>query len=159
MRFSLFAAAGARPILAVGNDRSKVYFWDLQSLEEWEGEDPAAVAEEGAVVAAVKPMAGVGTRGRGRVGGRKGVARAVTKREESIASSSVTGSASAAGGGKKASTAAQKFAVDDPFRALRHHEKCTVPKVTFAVRQIAWSVGGEWMVAVGDQGMVALFKR
>jgi polycomb protein EED len=37
LRFGLFHEPGKRPILAMGNERSKVYFWDLQKCEE--GED------------------------------------------------------------------------------------------------------------------------
>ncbi|KAL9116992.1 MAG: hypothetical protein Q9187_006475, partial [Circinaria calcarea] len=37
MRFSLFVKPPKRPILVIGNEKSKVYFWDLQSLEEWDG--------------------------------------------------------------------------------------------------------------------------
>ncbi|KAJ9625127.1 hypothetical protein H2203_005082 [Taxawa tesnikishii (nom. ined.)] len=34
IRFSLFDAPGHRPILAMGNLRTRMFFWDLQSLEE-----------------------------------------------------------------------------------------------------------------------------
>jgi polycomb protein EED len=37
LRFGLFHEPGKRPILAMGNERSKIYFWDLQKCEE--GED------------------------------------------------------------------------------------------------------------------------
>ena len=53
----------------------------------------------------------------------------------------------------------QKYLVHDPFRPLLAHVEITIPKVTFAARQVAWSVGGEWMVVVGDQGMIAVFGR
>lgn len=55
--------------------------------------------------------------------------------------------------------AVQKYATDDPFRALSAHGSTVVPKINFAGRQVAWSVGGEWMVLVGDEGMIVLFSR
>lgn len=47
----------------------------------------------------------------------------------------------------------------DPFRPLPAHRSVVVPKINFTIRQIAFSVGGEYMVAVGDQGIIALFQR
>ena len=55
--------------------------------------------------------------------------------------------------------AKQKFGTDNPFSKIHPHRTQVVPKVTFAARQCAWSVGGEWMVVVGDQGMLAIFSR
>lgn len=52
-----------------------------------------------------------------------------------------------------------KYGIDDPFRELQPHKAIVVPKVGFCVRQVAWSVGGEWCVACGDNGMIALFSR
>ena len=49
--------------------------------------------------------------------------------------------------------------VGDPFHPIPAHKSAVVGKVTFATRQISWSRGGEWAVAVGDQGMVCLFRR
>ena len=49
--------------------------------------------------------------------------------------------------------------VGDPFHPIPAHKSVVVGKVTFATRQISWSRGGEWAVAVGDQGMVCLFRR
>ncbi|OCL12553.1 hypothetical protein AOQ84DRAFT_360531, partial [Glonium stellatum] len=49
--------------------------------------------------------------------------------------------------------------VGDPFHPIPAHKSVVVGKVTFAMRQISWSRGGEWAVAVGDQGMICLFRR
>lgn len=198
------------PILAVGNEKSKVFFWDLGALAEWDGYEGG---ERG------------GQFKMPRGGRRKGVARPIGKgkgaaavtglgtgtalggwgsgyRSVSIASEITTATATTTnttstlfrndrptpnrtatpaehpespydsgllglartGLGPSAvdhpapSRARLKFSTDDPFRALLPHRTHVVPRVTFAARQVAWSVGGEWMVVVGDQGMVAVFE-
>ena len=104
----------------------------------------------------------------GRGGNRRnkrGVARPLTKqREASVASSTTTGQTHIASSDVIMDTTgysktALKFSLEDSFRKLTSHAESTVPKVSFAARQVAWSIGGEWMVVVGDQGMVALFAR
>ena len=133
------------PVLAVGNDKSKVYFWDLGALEAWDGTE---------VVSRNK-------------GGRP---RKNKGREESVASSeattTTTGGTNASGlgagvegrlGGVGVSRV--RFGLEDPWRGILPHRTITVPRITFAGRQVAWSRGGECMVVVGDQGMVALFAR
>lgn len=149
VRFSLFNAPMKRPILAIGNNESKVYFWDLQTLEEWD--EQASASDE--------------FRDRVRSRSGKGKKRGGAKqREASVASSTTTGhtpivSSEATTDTVTYSKAAMKYSLDDPFRKLMSHAESTVPRVSFAARQVAWSVGGEWMVVVGDQGMVALFAR
>ena len=154
VRFSLFQAPFRRPILAIGNNESKIYFWDLQSLEEWD--------EQGGAAEEVKDRTHKrGGKPKRRGGGPKPLAK---QREASETSSTATaqtaiGAAESAADGLVCSKAALKYNVDDPFRKLASHLESTVPRVSFAARQVAWSVGGEWMVVVGDQGMVALFAR
>ncbi|MCJ1415906.1 hypothetical protein MMC32_002241 [Xylographa parallela] len=164
MRFSLFCQQDKRPILVIGNEKSKVFFWDLQSLEEWEGSSKDA--DENNDNRFKIPRA------------KKGIARKILskQRESSIASTTTTTTNTGSSVDPNSlvnstslnttdenvegnSRATQKFAVDDPFRTLIPHRTHVVPRVTFASRQIAWSVGGEWMVVVGDQGMIALFTR
>jgi len=48
---------------------------------------------------------------------------------------------------------------DDPFKLLSPMREFTVPKISFATRQIAWSNCGEWCVAVGDWAMICLFQK
>ena len=45
LRFGLFHQPNMRPILAMGNEMSKFYFWDLQKCEE--GEDIAKKGKGG----------------------------------------------------------------------------------------------------------------
>ena len=183
VRFSLFTAPQARPILAIGNEKSKIFFWDLQSLEHWGAQELDAEGNRlpdsgsGGGGESVRRRGGRGRGGRGRRGGfRRGVARVTdtNDREGSIAFSAAAAAAAVIGHGGPgptfgttedgsfdpvASRLVLKNRTDHPFRALPHHKFSVVPKVTFASRQVAWSVGGEWMVVVGDQGMIALFAR
>ena len=166
MRFSLFCQPEKRPILVIGNEKSKVFFWDLQSLEEWEGN--SGDGDENNDSRFKIPRA------------KKGIARKTSKfpkqRESSVASTATTTTNTGSSIGPNGllysaslnvtedniegnSRARQKFAVDNPFKTLVPHRTHVVPRVTFASRQVAWSVGGEWMVVVGDQGMIALFTR
>ena len=55
--------------------------------------------------------------------------------------------------------AGRRAAIHDPFASVPPHKRITVPKIGFATRQVDWSPGGEWAVAVGDHGMVVLFRR
>ena len=174
VRFSLFTAPQARPILAIGNEKSKIFFWDLQSLEDWSGNDLSAV---GAGLAGRKPDRSRGGRpthrgGRGkggRRGYRRGVARVINTKQRELDAAS---SAAVDGDGHERGLGSVEHAVDFvtsrpaqgmhtayPFQTMLHHKYSVVPRVTFASRQVAWSVGGEWMVVVGDQGMIALFTR
>ncbi|MCJ1356341.1 MAG: hypothetical protein MMC33_006336 [Icmadophila ericetorum] len=148
MRFSIFDSPNKRPLLVIGNEKSKIFFWDLQALEEWDGK----VGMDGDFKMPKSTL-------------RRGVARKIinTQRESSTASTGTTTtnttSTSAIEDEKGSSKAKLRYAIDDPLKGLLPHKTQVVPKVTFAARQAAWSVGGEWLVVVGDQGMMALFAR
>ena len=154
VRFSLFQAPLKRPVLAIGNNESKVYFWDLQTLEEWD--EQTAASDE-----MRERVRNKGGKGKGRRGGSRPGPK---QREASVASSTTTGQIPVASSEPMVDTAiyskaALKYNLEDPFRKLMSHAEVTVPRVSFAARQVAWSMGGEWMVVVGDQGMVALFAK
>jgi hypothetical protein len=58
----------------------------------------------------------------------------------------------------------ERFRIDDPYEPLQPHVVVTgVNPIhtdeSFTYRASAWSVGGEWCVAVDDRGGVALFGR
>jgi polycomb protein EED len=143
MRFSLFSQPFRAPILVIGNEKSKVFFWDLQRLETWTEKDD------------VRP----------RFPSKKSSKQpSVGLREASVAStmsSSVhpgsNDSQSSAGSGFPRSK--ERYGVEDPFKAIKPHKSLTVPRIEFAARRAAWSVGGEWLLVVGDQGMIATFHR
>ena len=49
--------------------------------------------------------------------------------------------------------------ISDPFGLIKAHSIQEIPHVKTSIREVGWSKGGEYMVAVGDAGMVAIFKR
>ncbi|KAI9691280.1 MAG: hypothetical protein M1820_009811 [Bogoriella megaspora] len=137
MRFSLFHEFDKSPILVIGDEKSALHWWDLQRLEEDNEFDfPSSKAR----------------------GPRKQKDKTAlwAMREPSITSEASSSRASVNPG---PTVAKRKSPVSDPFTGIPSHKKITVPRVGFPTRQIAWSKGGEWMVAVGDWGMICLFKR
>ncbi|KAI9839265.1 MAG: hypothetical protein M1819_003259 [Sarea resinae] len=133
MRFGLLNQPGLHPILAMGNTNSRIYMWDLQRLEVW--------SKNGGV-----PWAAPLRRSRKQQG---------PQREESFTSNTSSGVITNSNDGPNTSHN-KKYNISDPFGEIEPHTSATVPRVSFATRQIAWSVGGEWMVAVGDNGMIAI---
>jgi len=47
--------------------------------------------------------------------------------------------------------------LNDAFTLMKPHVTLTVPKLKKAIRMMAWSVWGEWLVAVGDMGFICLW--
>lgn len=142
-------------MLVIGNESSKVYFWDLQRLEDWTEADDVEGSDGFKMPFAMKKK---------HAGGRP----RVKQREPSVASTTTTTSGSFALKSEDsaevvadmtAPKSRKRYGVEDPFKRLQPHHTVVVPKVLFASRQAAWSVGGEWMVVVGDQGMIAVFHR
>jgi len=127
MRFSLFLQPFKHPILAMGNSKSRILFWDLQNLEQ--GNGSARTADVPAKI--------------------KGKARALI-REGSVASNAT---------GTSSGTADSKSRYPTAFTHIKPHKSVTVPSVGFTERKVAWSVGGERCVVVGDYGMICTFRR
>ena len=157
IRFSLFHRPFQHPLLVIGNESSKVYFWDLQRLEEWTEADDEGGAGAGAGAFKVPFVMK-----KKHAGGRP----RVKQREPSVASTTTSGSFAPRSedsvevvADMMAPKSRKRYGVEDPFKRLQPHHTVVVPKVLFASRQAAWSVGGEWMVVVGDQGMIAVFHR
>jgi len=48
--------------------------------------------------------------------------------------------------------------LSDPFTLMKPHVTLTVPKLKKMIRMMAWSVWGEWLVAVGDTGLLCLWQ-
>jgi polycomb protein EED len=46
--------------------------------------------------------------------------------------------------------------IGDPFKSISPHKTITVPKVEFVVRQVSFSPNGEWCIACGEHGMIAV---
>ncbi|KAF2835213.1 WD40 repeat-like protein [Patellaria atrata CBS 101060] len=186
MRFSLFHQPFKRPLLAIGNAGSKIYFWDMQRLEEGETlqEREGTVSRESSGNSLPPDThAGVSYPSRVRASLKPGVARPVPKRKASYpysaqARESSTASAASTNVGSEFSVSTSAPSrlshppplargskgpkVDigaDPFWPIPPHKSFMMPKVQYTHRQVAWSVGGEWCVASGEQGMIGLYRR
>ena len=152
MRFSLLKGPGLRPLLCIGNDKSKVFFWDLQSLEEYVEKEPPkgkARAKQSSLSATATPSTVM----------TEEELRSASQQLPPHPAASSTGLLNSGLTVKKPKSHNPMYSVDDPFVALQPHKTHVVPKVNFAARQAAWSVGGEWCVVVGDQGMIVVMGR
>jgi polycomb protein EED len=64
-----------------------------------------------------------------------------------------------------ASAPNMRSATDDPMRELLPQYTASPPTTLpnkdthFATSQMSWSPDGKWLVGVGDQGMVVVFRR
>ena len=189
MRFSLFAGPHHHPMLAMGSEKSKVSFWDLQALED--GRRPTSSSHD--------PTHKL-LQSRGGLHQRRGSARRTAsfdgKEEDFDASfetaaednelsdesdgTNETGTTPSAagpptrggrggslrgrggrGGGRRSTqkTHESRYDVSDPFRSLAPHHTITVPKYNFTIRQMAWSNCGGWCVAGGQLGIICVFRR
>ncbi|KAF8477015.1 WD40-repeat-containing domain protein [Kalaharituber pfeilii] len=61
------------------------------------------------------------------------------------------------GGGSKKGK--KEDEISDPFGLIRAHSSQEIPRLKTTIREVGWSRNGEYMVAVGDAGLVAIFKR
>lgn len=188
LRFGLLHQPNMRPILVMGNETSKFYFWDLQKCEE--GEDIVKKGKGGRKKAV---KGGLNVESLDRLGG--------LRRDGSVASDGASGksfpaptlhptieskysiadkngtafntnnsstSASAAqdaSASVSASAPNMRSATDDPMRALLPQYTASPPTslpnkdTHFATSQMSWSPDGKWLVGVGDQGMMVVFRR
>ena len=46
----------------------------------------------------------------------------------------------------------------NPFQLMKPHATLAVPKLKKMIRQMAWSTWGEWLVGVGDTGLLCLWQ-
>ena len=143
MRFGFFSQPFKHPILTMGNAKSKVFFWDFQQLEAW--------TSTGELPFKLPP--------------RKGL-KSTIQRENSIlstTSSSTRPTSTDAGSTVTPTTvitpASKGHDMSDPAGELTAHSTITIPNIWFCARQAAWSVGGEWMVVVGDHRVISVFSR
>ena len=172
LRFSLF-----ENMLAMGNTKSKLSFWDLAKIETGPQLEDVVRTRRGTR----------GGRGRvsglGRVTSSLGKAAQRQKQDEemedvdvdesesmsvSIASRSQVDSATPGPASTSANSVADdgsplttdpRFDTSDPFRPIPPHHTVTVPKYNFTIRQCAWSNDGKWMIGVGEVGLLCLLKR
>ncbi|KAH0558996.1 hypothetical protein GP486_004386 [Trichoglossum hirsutum] len=149
MRFDLFSAPERHPVLAMGDMYGKVSMWDLTRLVDSAG-IPAALLTK-----MVKKM---------NSKTRNLVAKAQQQRDGSAASSTVSSNAinddSQQAASSQSSVATGKiYDLSDPFTRLEAHATVGLTKYNSTVRKAAWSVGGEWLVVCGEQGMLSILRR
>ncbi|ORY03654.1 WD40-repeat-containing domain protein [Clohesyomyces aquaticus] len=146
-RFSIFHAPGMHPILA-GPLNSKVYFWDLQELENaCATEEEAEQQKKNAKKVAVPNRM------------RDGSAHSAGSSSSAPTSTTVVIEPAAKSSTKKGKRSDRTTAIGDPFRKIMPHNEGGPKNYKFSVRQIAWSTGGDWCVACGQNGVVALYSR
>ncbi|KAI9714684.1 MAG: hypothetical protein M1812_006349, partial [Candelaria pacifica] len=146
MRFGFFHMPFKHPVLAIGNLGCEVYFWDFQRFEEWTGDEKEApwYSKKG------KKPPGLF---------REGSASTTASSAQTGSNDGQSSQTMAMSGAPGQSAGAKAHDISDPFFNIAPHKTITVPNVVFAARQAAWSVGGEWMVVVGNYGMMAVFHR
>lgn len=139
MRFGLFHQPNKHAVLAMGNLDSTIHFWDIQQLV-----DPFATSQGSSE--AVK---------------RK--RRRSSAERDNTPSTNVSTSTTSGRIDRQVALRLDKrkktHDISDPFKEVPAHKSVLLKRKAFVTRQIAWSVGGEWMVATGDQGMIAIFSR
>lgn len=149
MRFGLFHAPSNHPILAIGNARQQVFFWDLQSLEQ------------GITGPDERDFEGDGHSAKKRKG--KGKARADvlrSSRGESVMPSASSMAQSSAGAGSPMPGSERgTTSLGTPFKHHKAHKCIDLPMPGLNASQCAWSTGGEWCVLVGSTGTVCLLQR
>lgn len=150
VRFALFSQPFKHAVLAAGNNVSTVFLWDLQQLLDWEPNTTLPFpVHNPATVSAPVPAA-------------KGHGASSSKRSGKAAAAAAAASVSGHSG--SSDKPGETHDVSSPFALVHAHSQKVIvrPKDVrkrFSVRQVAWSVGGEWMVAVGDNGAMAIFGR
>lgn len=142
IRFNIFHAIGAHPILVAGNENSKLFFWDLQRLEDAGiGDDPSVSASSSAVQSTSSGHIGVATTKLGRGGKAAKAAKAAN-------AAKITKIPKIPNRG-----------IGDPFRSVEPHKEITIQGYTFVFRQMAWSPDGQWCVATGDVSLIHILHR
>lgn len=151
VRFSLFHELGAHPVLAAGNEKSRIFFWDLQRIEEL----------------------GIGEEGSKNDNDANTASATATKKSElprhvrdaSTASIASGNSSTSASKGvarpskpvKKGPT--YKHGIGDPFRPLPAHKLIELPNYNTLFRHFSWSRDGQWCVGVGSHGVISILQR
>ena len=144
LRFGFFTHPHMHPVLAMGNIHGKIFLWDLTTIEEY-----------------------------GRGGGwdddhhHQHHHTTNCNREGSTSSCSTTTTTTAGmsaltvGGPGSGSRSAhpKRDDISDVFAVIKPHLTLDIPKFKGTIRHIAFSLAGNYMVAVGDQGHISISKR
>ncbi|PVI04491.1 WD40 repeat-like protein [Periconia macrospinosa] len=150
VRFSLFHELGAHPVLAAGNERSKVFFWDLQRLEglgigEDESENTNSTTAANATTKKSELPRHV----------RDASTASVASGHSSTSASKTN--ARLAKSVKKGPT--YKYGIGSPYQFLPAHKSIELPNYNSLYRHFAWSRDGQWCVGVGSHGVITIMQR
>lgn len=185
MRFGLFPGLkeGSRgPVLAMCNQYSKVFFWDLSRLEEvWD----YTSAENASSPTAQAQMAGLSfssnSSGQENAGARKrppflipfksrvrgGKNPTFSRVRDASPADSDHSSVPQLDPSERARSDqekskevwAKRYGIEDAGRELQSHKEEVIKGLSITGRQVAWSRGGECCVVVGSSGIIAVFER
>ena len=160
MRFGLYIpySSSNHPVLAMCNSVSKVHFWDLSRLVEYQKfiTSPETVPRPNWL--SLKTQA----KKSGKSDGNRLLSQ--TPVDESVASSSVCSFST-----ETLATAIdleanrgpwdEKYATGNPWKSLKAHKVENIPRVTSVGRAVAWSPDGDFCVVVGSSGIISVLER
>lgn len=161
MRFGLYSpiSSSRNPVLAICNSTSKVFFWDLSRLVEYQKYITAPTQVSKPNWLGLKPRNKKTTdkSDKHRLFGHVPI-------DESIASSSVSSF------NAEMLTATvdletnreswdEKYAAGNPWKSLKAHKVEVIPRVTSVGRGLAWSDNGDFCVVVGSSGIISVLER
>ncbi|KFY36543.1 hypothetical protein V495_07807 [Pseudogymnoascus sp. VKM F-4514 (FW-929)] len=160
MRFSMYNpyATSRHPVLAMCNSVSKVFFWDLSRLIEYQEfiKSPETVPKPSWL--SMKTQSKKSRRSDGHR------LLSQTPVDESVASSSVCSFstetlATAIDIEANRSLWGEKYAMGDPWKSLKAHKVENIQRVTSVGRAVAWSDDGSFCVVAGSSGIISVLER
>lgn len=160
MRFGLYTpcSSSKHPVLAKCNSTSKVHFWDISRLVDYQKfiTSPETVPKPSWL--SLKSQ----TKKAGKSDWHGLLSQ--TPVDESVASSSVSSFstetlASAIDIEANRSQWDEKYATGNPWKSLKAHKIESIPRVTTVGRAVAWSNDGDFCVVVGSSGIISVLER
>jgi polycomb protein EED len=146
------------PVLAMCNSASKVFFWDLSRLVDYQKfiTSPETVLKPNWLSLASQT----------KKSGKSDTHRLLSQTpiDESVATSSVSSFSTetfAAAIDIEANRGAwdEKYATGNPWKSLKAHKIESIPRVTSVGRAVAWSEKGDFCVVVGSSGIISVLER
>ena len=151
-------SSSRHPVLAMCNSGSKVFFWDLSRLVDYQKfiTSPETVPKPNWL--GLKTQ----TKKSAKLDGHRLISQ--TPVDESVASGSVCSFST-----ETLATALdletnrgpwdEKYATGNPWKSLQAHKVENIPRVTTVGRAVAWSDDGEFCVVVGSSGIISVLER
>ncbi|OBT54495.1 hypothetical protein VE04_04188 [Pseudogymnoascus sp. 24MN13] len=160
MRFGMYTPYSSlrHPVLAMCNSASKVFFWDLSRLVDYQKfiTSPETVLKPNWLSLASQT----------KKSGKSDTHRLLSQTpiDESVATSSVSSFSTetfAAAIDIEANRGAwdEKYATGNPWKSLKAHKIESIPRVTSVGRAVAWSEKGDFCVVAGSSGIISVLER